>query len=135
MIDCCIALGSNLKSPERQIRSAINHLKNLPHSHLIEVAPFYKNKAVGLKNQPCFINTVVHIKTRLPPLKLLTLCQLIENYHGRVRIRKWGARTLDIDLIVYDKLKLNHPRLKLPHPLYLQRDFVYIPLFYLKIKI
>lgn len=128
MIDCFIALGSNLSAPNRQIRMAIQHIKNLPHSYLIKVAPFYNNPAVGLKNQPKFVNTVVHIKTRLMPLTLLSFCQAIEQRQGRVRKRKWGARKIDVDLIIYGDKSINHPRLILPHPRYLQRDFVHIPL-------
>ncbi|WP_367605515.1 2-amino-4-hydroxy-6-hydroxymethyldihydropteridine diphosphokinase [Legionella sp. W05-934-2] len=131
MIDCYIALGSNLATPNRQIRTAIKHLKNLPHSHVIQVAPFYCNPAIGLKNQPKFINTVVHIKTRIMPLNLLALCQKIEKYQGRVRKRRWGARKIDVDLIIYGEKSMHHPKLTLPHPRYRERDFVRIPLSYL----
>ncbi len=104
----------------------------MPHSRLIRVAPLYPNPAVGLKNQPHFVNTVAHIKTRLPPLTLLSHCQSIESRQGRVRKRKWGARTIDIDLISYGDKKIHHPRLILPHPRRKERDFVSIPLNYLQ---
>lgn len=130
MIDCYIALGSNLATPSRQVRIAIRHIKHMPQSQLIQVAPFYHNPAIGLKNQPPFVNTVVHIKTRLTPLALLSLCQSIESRQGRVRKRKWGARTIDVDLILYGNKKMNHPNLNLPHPRYHLRDFVRTPLNY-----
>lgn len=132
MIDCYIALGSNLGTASRQIRLAITRLGNLPQSQIIEVAPFYQNLAVGLKNQPGFINTVVYIQTRLPPLALLTHCQAIEKRLGRVRKRKWGARTIDIDLILYGDRKIKHPKLNIPHPRFMERDFVMVPLSHLR---
>ncbi|WP_131783028.1 2-amino-4-hydroxy-6-hydroxymethyldihydropteridine diphosphokinase [Legionella gresilensis] len=128
MIKCYLALGSNLNSPERQLRLAIKHLQALPNSYVIKVAPFYANKAWGRKSQPKFYNTVVALLTTLPPEKLLVACQAIENKQGRVRRVKWGARTLDIDILLYDKKTIKKPSLTIPHPFLLYRDFVLNPL-------
>ncbi|MGQ3887759.1 2-amino-4-hydroxy-6-hydroxymethyldihydropteridine diphosphokinase [Legionella sp. CNM-1927-20] len=128
MIVCYLALGSNLNSPERQLRLAIKHLQALPHSYVIRVAPFYVNKAWGRKSQPNFCNTVVALLTTLPPEKLLIACQTIECKQGRVRRVKWGARTIDIDILLYGKQTIKKPFLMIPHPQLLYRDFVLNPL-------
>lgn len=128
MNNCYLALGSNLKSPERQIRFALRSLKQLPASYLLKVAPFYKSKAVGRKCQPYYCNTVVLLKTRLPPIRVLKLCQAIENKQGRTRRVRWGARTLDLDILFYNAFLLYSKELSLPHPRFHLRDFVLIPL-------
>jgi 2-amino-4-hydroxy-6-hydroxymethyldihydropteridine diphosphokinase len=128
MILCYLALGSNLHSPERQLRLAIKHLHHLPYTHIKEVASFYKNKALGRKSQPNFYNTVVAIYTTLPPEKLLAHCQAIERKQGRVRRVRWSARTIDIDILLYGNRIINKPHLVIPHPQLVYRDFVIKPL-------
>ncbi len=123
-----LGLGSNLKCPERQIRQALKALKALPHTSLLDYAPFYHNPPWGRKGQPPYINTVALLKTRLTPLKLLRYCQLIENDQGRVRTVKWGPRTLDIDILIYGNRNIRHSSLIIPHPFMQQRDFVYKPM-------
>lgn len=128
MIRTSLSLGSNLESPERQLRMAIKRLGKLPQSFLYAVAPFYKNKAVGRKSQPDYCNTVVLLNTRLTPMELLRQCQRIENQQGRVRTTRWGSRTLDIDILYYGDLTIKSPELEIPHPRIQERDFVLIPL-------
>ena len=101
MIQCYLGLGSNLNTPARQLRNAINALRALPCTQVIKVAPFYVNDALGRKTQPRFCNTVVEINTTLTPQLLLKKCQFIESQQGRVRKVKWGARTLDIDILYF----------------------------------
>jgi 2-amino-4-hydroxy-6-hydroxymethyldihydropteridine diphosphokinase len=128
MIQCYLALGSNLNSPLRQIRLAIQQLYNLPHTHVKNIATCYKNKAIGRKSQPDFYNTVVEISTTLSPEKLLAECQAIEHKQGRVRRVKWGARTIDIDILLYGDRLIKTPHLIIPHPQLMHRDFVLKPL-------
>lgn len=125
---CYLGLGSNLQTPERQIRKALKAIKAIPNTAIIKVAPLYPNKAMGLKMQPDYSNTVVAIKTFLTPIELLNFCQQIEKKQGRVRKIRWGARTLDIDILYFGTKKLKSPRLQLPHPGVTDRDFVQIPL-------
>ncbi|VEG90201.1 2-amino-4-hydroxy-6-hydroxymethyldihydropteridine diphosphokinase [Legionella spiritensis] len=128
MTDVYLALGSNLRSPQRQIRHAINAIRLLPQTRVVKTASFYHNEAWGRKTQPKFCNTVVAIQTKLPPQRLLQLCHRIETRQGRCRRVRWGARTVDIDLLLYGDLFINTMQLQVPHPGICYRDFVYIPL-------
>jgi 2-amino-4-hydroxy-6-hydroxymethyldihydropteridine diphosphokinase len=125
---CYLGLGSNLSSPERQLRLAIAALKRLPQCNMSKVASFYHSKAWGRKGMPDFCNTVVALNTRLNPLHLLRLCQTIEDQQGRIRKVKYGARTLDIDILIFGLQKINNLKLRVPHPRIEERDFVLIPL-------
>jgi 2-amino-4-hydroxy-6-hydroxymethyldihydropteridine diphosphokinase len=123
-----LALGSNLKNAQRQLRLALRSLKHLEQSQMITVASFYSNKAQGRKGQPHFCNTVVSLHTRLSPNALLLACQRIENSQGRVRRVRWGARVIDIDILLYGDQVIQRPDLIIPHPRMAERDFVQIPL-------
>ncbi|WED44372.1 2-amino-4-hydroxy-6-hydroxymethyldihydropteridine diphosphokinase [Legionella cardiaca] len=125
---CYLALGSNLKSPERQLRIALEALRQLPNTHLLKTATLYRSKAWGRKVQPSFFNTVVLLQTLLTPKQLLSNCQKIEKEQGRVRHIRWGSRTLDIDILLYGSLTLKSESLTLPHPRIHLRDFVFVPL-------
>jgi len=107
---------------------AINRLRKLPFTHLIKIAKFYSNKAWGRKVQPRFFNTVAAIYTSLTPEQLLRECRRIENKQGRYRHVKWGARTIDLDILYYGSKVINKPDLIIPHPRIHERDFVLIPL-------
>lgn len=125
---CYLGLGSNLNSPERQLRLALSSLRKLPKSYLSQIAPFYFNKAWGRKGMPDYCNTVIELKTKLSPFLLLKYCQQIEIKQGRQRKVRFAARTLDIDILSYDNRKITNPKLSLPHPRMHKRDFVLIPL-------
>lgn len=135
MIISYLALGSNLKTPERQLHLAINALRRTPGVQLLIQAPFYRNKAFGRRAQPDFCNTVVQIMTNFKPQKLLSVCQQLEKKQGRVRRTKWGARTIDIDILLYGTQTIHTPSLQIPHPALIQRDFVTIPLLQINPKI
>jgi len=132
MTKSILALGSNLRCPERQLHQAIKKLRRLPKTSLIQVAPFYKNKAWGRKAQPNFCNTVVAIKTSLSAFDLLKACQSIEQKQQRVRKVKNGSRTLDIDIIFHGTVRMRTAVLTIPHPRFEQRDFVMLPLSSIK---
>lgn len=123
-----IGLGSNLDTPAQHIERAITALGLLPLTRLIDASPRYISKPVGPQDQPDFVNAVVRLATRLSPLALLDQLQALEQRHRRRRIRHWGPRTLDLDLLLFDDLRLDSPRLTLPHPAMHERGFVLVPL-------
>lgn len=123
-----IALGSNLERPQQQVTNALNAIAALPHSQLQTSSPWYRSKAVGPGQQPDYINGACVINTDLQPLPLLHALQKIEQQQGRVRNELWGARTLDLDILLYDNLQLDTEELQIPHPRMTERNFVLFPL-------
>ncbi|WP_353980778.1 2-amino-4-hydroxy-6-hydroxymethyldihydropteridine diphosphokinase [Salinicola endophyticus] len=123
-----IGLGSNLEAPRDQLERALEALAVLPLSTLVARSSLYASAPVGPQDQPDFVNAVVALRTRLSPLALLDQLQALEQRHRRVRLRHWGPRTLDLDLLSYADLSLHTPRLTLPHPQRLARRFVLEPL-------
>lgn len=124
-----LGLGSNLKSPERQLRLALARLNTIPKTNVIQSSPIIKTSPWGgLKGQPNYYNCVASINTALSPETLLKYCHCIENRQGRVRKSKWGSRTLDIDILLFKGLKRNTMNLIIPHPFIMVRDFVRDPL-------
>jgi 2-amino-4-hydroxy-6-hydroxymethyldihydropteridine diphosphokinase len=124
-----IGLGSNLGQPAEQIKSALIALSELPYSQSMQCAPWYSSKAIGPGVQADYINTVASLETSLAPEALLDQLQTIENQHGRQRDIRWGARTLDLDILLYGDETINNNRLEIPHPEMAQRGFVLQPLF------
>lgn len=123
-----LGLGANLGDREKNLRAAIDRIKKISGVKLLKISSFYETAAWGVENQPDFINAAVKISTELKPLKILDAVQKIELELGRVRKEHWGARTIDIDILLVDELKINLPRLKIPHPYLYERDFVLVPL-------
>jgi len=127
--DAYIALGSNLEDPIRQIQSAYEKIAELPDTHLLQRSSLYKSEPVGSLNQPDYINAVAKIDTILTPFELLEALLSIELQHDRVREYRNSPRTLDLDILLYDKLQLHDDKLIIPHPRMSQRAFVLCPLF------
>jgi len=130
LVECFIALGSNLDGPEGQLRRAVEALERLPESRLMEVSSFYRSSPMGPQDQPDYLNAVACLHTRLGPEALLDALQAIEAAQGRVREGepRWGPRPLDLDILLYDQLTLESERLVIPHPGVFQRNFVLYPL-------
>ncbi|PMM17841.1 2-amino-4-hydroxy-6-hydroxymethyldihydropteridine diphosphokinase [Vibrio breoganii] len=129
MINAYIAVGSNLGDPVAQAKQAIESLRDLPRSRVIQASSLYSSTPMGPKNQPDYINAVVKIETELQPLELLDNTQKIENEQGRVRKEeRWGPRTLDLDIILYGDETIDQPRLVVPHYGMREREFVLYPL-------
>ena len=101
MVQVYIALGSNLNTPTEQLNSALEAISALPNTELKSVSGFYQSKPLGPQDQPDYVNAVAMIETTRPPLALLDELQRIENEQGRVRLRRWGERTLDLDILLY----------------------------------
>ncbi|MDB2547963.1 2-amino-4-hydroxy-6-hydroxymethyldihydropteridine diphosphokinase [Porticoccaceae bacterium] len=131
-----IGLGSNLSDTvagqelhsRAQLNLAIDSLSAHPHILVSKRSSFYQTPAIGPGEQPNYINAVAQLDSQLAPLDLLDLLQSIENQQGRVRTVRWGARTLDLDILLYDQLIENSERLTVPHPRMHERGFVLAPL-------
>lgn len=124
-----IALGANLGDIRSNLRAALAALAALPGSRLVAVSPWYRSRAVGPGDQPSYINGVVELHTALAPHPLLAELQRVERAAGRVRDQRWGPRTLDLDLLLFDSLVLADSELVLPHARLTERNFVVFPLF------
>jgi len=123
-----VALGSNLQEPALQIKNAFLDLEKLPKTKLIKVSSLYQTVPVGYENQPDFINAVAEIDTQLSAESLLDALLNIEAQAGRKRSFANAPRVLDLDLLLYDNLVINSPKLTLPHPRMFERGFVLLPL-------
>ncbi|GFR99443.1 2-amino-4-hydroxy-6-hydroxymethyldihydropteridine pyrophosphokinase [Elysia marginata] len=123
-----IALGSNLDNPMQQLVSALQALAKLPNCQLLKQSSFYASAPMGPQDQPDYINAVALISTTIEALALLDQLQAIELDHQRKRERRWGPRTLDLDLILFGESIIDHPRLQVPHVGLKERNFVLYPL-------
>ncbi|GMR01232.1 MAG: 2-amino-4-hydroxy-6-hydroxymethyldihydropteridine diphosphokinase [Gammaproteobacteria bacterium] len=123
-----IGLGSNIEQPDLQIKNAITALDELPGVTVIRDSGYYKSKPMGPKDQPDYVNAVVEIETALEVAKLLKHCQQIEKQQGRIKSRRWGERTIDLDILLYADKQIQTDVLTVPHPGICLRDFVYMPL-------
>lgn len=121
-----IALGSNLGDKEANLRQA---LKLLAEQGIIikKVSRFLATEPYGVTDQPTFLNGVCCVETILPPLELLAALLAVENKMGRVRLRHWGERNIDLDLLLYENVIMETEKLRLPHPDMQNRDFVLLP--------
>ena len=127
-----VGLGSNLSDPENQLRSALRELDELPGGRCIGHSSLYRSRPLTLKDappQPDYINAVAALDTDREPDALLEQLQGLEARHHRVRgERRWGPRTLDLDLLLYDRRRIRDPELTVPHPGLYERNFVLYPL-------
>ena len=128
MITAYIGLGSNLDQPQEHVLQAMDELDCVPESWLGKLSSLYISPPMGPQDQPDYINAVAELHTGLDANGLLDELQAIEARHGRVRNEKWGARTLDLDLLLYGDQIIDESRLTVPHPGMAQRAFVLLPL-------
>jgi len=124
-----IGLGSNLAQPVEQIKAARLAIASLESVEELAFSSLYKSPPMGPPEQPDYVNAVMAIATTLSPESLLQCLQAIENSQGRVRGIRWGARTLDLDILLYDDLQIQLPYLTVPHVGIAERAFVLYPLF------
>ena len=120
-----IGLGSNLGDSKVILTEAVHKLASLGD---VKISKLYQSPPMGPQDQPNYLNAVVQLSTDLAPLALLDELQRFEQESGRVRLRHWGERTLDLDLLIYAEEKIQHERLTVPHVGVMERDFVLIPL-------
>ena len=122
-----VALGSNLGDKEANLRKALELLEERG-VEVVKTSSFICTEPYGVTDQPQFLNGVCEVRTSLEPLELLHTLLDIEQEMGRVRLRHWGERNIDLDLLLYEDVVLDTEELKLPHPDMQNRDFVLMPL-------
>ena len=122
-----IALGSNLGDKEKNLRRALLLLTQ-QGVEVVRVSSFLSTEPYGVTDQPQFLNAVACVRISLTPLALLDVLLATELAMGRVRLRHWGERNIDLDLLLYEDVVLDLPHLHLPHPDMQNRDFVLLPL-------
>ena len=122
-----IALGSNLGDKENNLKEALRRLTEKGIT-VCRVSGFISTEPYGVADQPDFLNAVAEIETDKSPAELLQILLQTEREMGRKRIRRWGERNIDLDLLLYDDRIIDLPELKVPHPDMQNRDFVLCPL-------
>jgi 2-amino-4-hydroxy-6-hydroxymethyldihydropteridine diphosphokinase len=123
-----IALGSNIENRLYYLREAVKALDNHEQISVIAASSIYETEPVGYINQDKFLNMVIKITTALSPFALLEVTQKIEQKFGRKREIRWGPRTLDLDILLYNHENIETEQLIIPHPRMTERAFVMIPL-------
>ena len=99
-----IGIGSNQNHPIYRVSSAIKQINRITETTVVKKSSLYETSPLGPKLQPNFINAVVEIKTALKPDELLLKLQALEKLHNRKKTRRWGPRSIDLDILIYDKL-------------------------------
>ncbi|MCC2617154.1 2-amino-4-hydroxy-6-hydroxymethyldihydropteridine diphosphokinase [Aestuariibacter halophilus] len=124
-----IGLGSNLSEPARQLADALAAMAALPQTQVAATSSLYASRPMGPQDQPDYVNAVCALETTLAAEDLLDALQHIEQQQGRVRKdQRWGARTLDLDILLFGEQCIDTPRLTVPHYGLREREFVLCPL-------
>jgi 2-amino-4-hydroxy-6-hydroxymethyldihydropteridine diphosphokinase len=123
-----LGLGSNVGHRLEQLESAIKILDNVDGVQVSQISPVYETEPVGYVEQPNFLNLCVEVKTTLTPQQLLQQCFYTEQQLHRVRDIRWGPRTLDVDILLYENEIIEEETLTVPHPRMRERAFVLTPL-------
>ncbi|SEO91184.1 2-amino-4-hydroxy-6-hydroxymethyldihydropteridinediphosphokinase [Amphibacillus marinus] len=123
-----IALGSNISPREGYLNQAVLLLDKSEHVQVVRNSSIYETKPMGYQNQEDFLNKVIEVRTSLSAEQLLYFCQEIEEDLGRERLVRWGPRTIDLDILIYNEEKMVTNHLTIPHPHMHLRAFVLIPL-------
>lgn len=130
LVLCHVALGSNIGDTKKHLMNALQALHSHPEILYLNISRFYLSKPHGPQDQLDYLNAAVSFETRMQPEELLDALQEIENQNGRVRenVERWGARTLDLDILLYGDEVIKTTRLIIPHPRLCERAFVLYPL-------
>ena len=123
-----LSIGSNIGDRLNQLTEAVRALQAHEQIEVINVSSIYETVPVGFTDQADFLNLVVCLQTTLSAHQLLTVCQEIENGMGRVRKIRWGPRTVDLDILLYNHDNVESENLIVPHPRMMERAFVLVPL-------
>ncbi|NPA82624.1 MAG: 2-amino-4-hydroxy-6-hydroxymethyldihydropteridine diphosphokinase [Epsilonproteobacteria bacterium] len=129
-----VGIGGNIGNVRRRFKKLFRYLKTHPKVDILKTSPILKNPPFGFLDQDDFYNAVIVLKTNLSPKEFLNFLLHTEKHFKRERKFKNSPRTLDMDIIFFDKIKLNKKDLKIPHPKYKERDSVMIPLKYIGAK-
>lgn len=122
-----LGLGSN-QGDRAQMLARAQDLLLGPRIHLVARSHVYESPPWGVANQPWFLNQAIEIQTTLSPRGLLARCQEVEQSLGRLRTVRWGPRTIDVDILLYDDVVMTEPDLVIPHQELRRRAFVLVPL-------
>lgn len=127
-IEVWVGLGSNQGDARTHLQTALTGLKTLAVRGHVRCSPLYRSPPVGPQDQPDFLNAVTVFEARLDPWALLDALHRLELDGGRIRTRRWGPRTLDLDVLLYGDRCINDERLQVPHPGMTERMFVLRPM-------
>lgn len=122
-----VLLGSNLGDRPAYLRQARQELATTA-GELVAISSLYETAAWGLEDQPAFLNQALTVRTQLSASALLAACQATEQQAGRERLQHWGARTLDVDILLFGQEIIATPTLTVPHPALPARRFALLPL-------
>lgn len=123
-----LSLGSNMGDRLEMLKQAVSSLKEHPSIDVLKISSLYETDPVGFTEQDPFLNMVIYLQTNLSAHELLDACQNIENELNRKREIRWGPRTIDLDILLYNHNEMNTDRLVIPHPRMHERAFVLVPL-------
>lgn len=123
-----IGLGGNLGDAPKTLCFALEQLAAHAQISITAISRLYRSAPIGPEGQPDYANAVASIRTSLSPIALLDALQAIEQMTGRERLLRWGARTLDLDILLYGEIMMQSERLTIPHAELFHRSFVLIPL-------
>ncbi len=123
-----LSLGSNLGDRRANLRAALDALEHLPQTRVTIESHVFETDAWGVTDQPAFLNLVAEIETDLTPLELLNAVKSIERVLGREPGTRWGPRTIDLDIVLWEDTVLSTPELTIPHAEFRNRAFVLVPL-------
>lgn len=127
-VSALIALGGNVGEVGATMQGALDRLHAEPGLCVVAVSPVYRTPPWGITDQPRFLNACAELRTDLAPEALLLRVREAERLAGRARARRWGPRTLDIDILAHGEVAMRTPELTLPHPRLFERAFVLVPL-------
>ncbi|SDI12863.1 2-amino-4-hydroxy-6-hydroxymethyldihydropteridinediphosphokinase [Alteribacillus persepolensis] len=123
-----LALGSNMGDRAHYLKQAVHQLHEQTSIQVTKLSSIYETAPVGVTEQPSFLNMAAALKTSLSPEQLLLTTQWIERELDRVRIKRWGPRTIDLDILLFNDENIRMDDLYIPHPRMAERAFVLIPL-------
>lgn len=124
-----LGIGGNIGDTKANIERTIELLKENSEIKVTQVSSYYETEPVGYTDQDWFLNIVAEIETTLEPFDLLKYCQHIENELKRERLIRWGPRTIDVDILLYEDFISDDEVLTVPHPRMTERAFAMIPLY------
>ncbi len=124
-----LSLGSNIGDRQLHLEEATRLLNETKELSIVKTSSFYETDPVGYTDQDAFLNCVIEVTTDLEPYDVLSHCMHVEQELKRKRIIRWGPRTIDVDVLLYDDLVMTDEKLTIPHPRMHERAFVLIPLY------
>lgn len=124
-----LGLGGNIGDKKENIQKALELLDRSDSIKVVQVSSFYETEPWGYEKQDWFMNVVAEVETELSPYELLDYCQFIEKELKRERLIRWGPRTIDVDILLYDGFESKDERLIVPHERMTERAFVMVPLY------